>query len=155
MIIRKLRLQKGWSQDQLSQLSGLSVRTIQRIERGQTPSLESLKSLAAVFEIDLTDLQEEPVMNTDASISEREQKAIDDVRAIKDFYSHLLTYVFFMAFFFIVNYLTNPSFMWAWWAALGWGIGIVSHAISTFEVVNFFGPAWEKKQIEKRLGKKL
>ena len=155
MIIRKLRLQKGWSQDQLSQLSGLSVRTIQRIERGQTPSLESLKSLAAVFEIDLTDLQEEPVMNTDTSISEREQKAIDDVRAIKDFYSHLLTYVFFMAFFFIVNYLTSPSFMWVWWAALGWGIGIVSHAISTFEVINFFGPAWEKKQIEKRLGKKL
>ncbi|WP_309247253.1 helix-turn-helix transcriptional regulator [Shewanella sp. VB17] len=34
MIVRKLRLQRGWSQEHLSQLSGLSVRTIQRIERG-------------------------------------------------------------------------------------------------------------------------
>jgi Predicted transcription factor, homolog of eukaryotic MBF1 len=39
MIVRKLRLQRGWSQDQLAQLSDLSIRTIQRIERGQTPGL--------------------------------------------------------------------------------------------------------------------
>ena len=51
MIVRKLRLQRGWSQDQLAQLSGLSIRTIQRIERGQTPGLDSLKSLAAVFDV--------------------------------------------------------------------------------------------------------
>ena len=51
MNVRKLRLQRHWSQDQLAQLSGLSIRTIQRIERGQTPGLESLKSLAAVFDV--------------------------------------------------------------------------------------------------------
>ncbi len=59
MIIRKLRLRSGWSQDQLAELSGLSIRTIQRIERGQKPSLESLKSLAAVFEMNVSDLQQE------------------------------------------------------------------------------------------------
>ena len=65
MIIRKLRLQRGWSQDQLSQMTGLSIRTIQRIERGQKPSLESQKSLAAVFEINLTELQVEQDMSND------------------------------------------------------------------------------------------
>ena len=35
MIVRKLRIQRGWSQDQLAQFSGLSVRTIQRIERAK------------------------------------------------------------------------------------------------------------------------
>ncbi len=55
MIIRKLRLQRGWSQEQLAELSGLSIRTIQRIERGQKPGLESLKSLAAVFETSYAD----------------------------------------------------------------------------------------------------
>ncbi|WP_428831123.1 helix-turn-helix domain-containing protein, partial [Campylobacter coli] len=30
MIVRKLRLQRGWSQDQLATMTGLSVRTIQR-----------------------------------------------------------------------------------------------------------------------------
>ena len=155
MIIRKLRLQRGWSQDQLSQLSGLSVRNIQRIERGQTPSLESLKSLDAVFEININDLQAEPIMNTEISISEREKKAIDDVRAIKDFYSHLVTFAVTILGLFILNYMTTPQYIWTWWVVLGWGIGIVSHAMSTFEFFNLFGPEWEKKQIEKRLGKRL
>lgn len=155
MIIRKLRLQRGWSQDQLSQMTGLSIRTIQRIERGQKPSLESQKSLAAVFEINLTELQVEQDMSNEITISDEEQKAIDEVRAIKDFYSHLSTYTFTVVFLFILNYISFPEYIWAWWVAFGWGIGILSHGLSTFEIINLFGPEWEKKQIEKRLGKKL
>lgn len=63
MIVQKLRLQRGWSQDQLAQFSGLSTRTIQRIERGQAANLELPKSLAAVFEINITQLQQEPEMH--------------------------------------------------------------------------------------------
>jgi DNA-binding XRE family transcriptional regulator len=47
MLVQKLRLQRGWSQEQLAELSGLSVRTIQRIERGSTASVESLTALGA------------------------------------------------------------------------------------------------------------
>ena len=155
MIIRKLRLQRGWSQDQLSQMTGLSIRTIQRIERGQKPSLESQKSLAAVFEINLTELQVEQDMSNEITISDEEQKAIDEVRAIKDFYSHLVTFAVTILGLFILNYMTTPQYIWTWWVVLGWGIGIVSHAMSTFEFFNLFGPEWEKKQIEKRLGKRL
>ena len=35
MQVQKLRLIKGWSQQQLADFSGLSVRTVQRIEAGQ------------------------------------------------------------------------------------------------------------------------
>jgi len=49
MIVRKLRLQRGWSQEQLAELSGLSVRTIQRLERGKQAGLEKYRSLASVF----------------------------------------------------------------------------------------------------------
>ena len=65
MLIQKLRLQRGWSQEQLAELSGLSVRTIQRLERGQTASVESLKALGAAFEIDFSHLKE-PEMSTNA-----------------------------------------------------------------------------------------
>ena len=58
-MIKKMRISKGWSQDQLAQFSGLSVRTIQRIERGHNAGLESLKCLAAVFETDVSTLQKE------------------------------------------------------------------------------------------------
>ena len=64
MIIRKLRLQRGQSQEQLAEMCGLSVRTIQRVERGQSNRLESLKAIAAVFEIDFTSLTEDIDMTT-------------------------------------------------------------------------------------------
>ncbi len=56
-MIKEIRISKGWSQEQLAQFSGLSVRTIQRIERGHNAGLESLKCIAAVFEIDVSNLQ--------------------------------------------------------------------------------------------------
>ncbi len=155
MIIRKLRLQRGWSQEQLAELSGLSIRTIQRVERGQKPGLESLKSLAAVFETTITELQQEPKMSSKVEITQEEQNVIDQVRAIKGFYSHLMTYVLVMTLLFTVNIVTDPSYIWAWWPAMGWGIGILNHGINAFELFSFFGPKWEKRQIEKRLGKKL
>ncbi len=157
MIIRKLRLQRGWSQEQLSEMSGLSVRTIQRIERGDKAGLESLKSLAAVFEVQIADLQKEPEpdMTADVKITEEETRVINQVREIKGFYSHLMTYALVITGLFILNYMTSPEYIWAWWPALGWGIGILSHGLSAFETFNFFGADWEKKQVEKRLGRKL
>jgi len=56
MIIRKLRLQRSWSQQRLAEYSGLSIRTIQRLEKNQIPSEESAKCLAAVFEVDANEL---------------------------------------------------------------------------------------------------
>ncbi|KQV45898.1 MULTISPECIES: helix-turn-helix domain-containing protein [unclassified Duganella] len=59
MILKKIRISRNLSQEQLAQMSGLNVRTIQRIENGQNASLESLKCLAAVFEVDVSTLKQE------------------------------------------------------------------------------------------------
>lgn len=59
MIVKKLRVERNWSQEQVALFSGLSVRTIQRVESGQSASLETLKSLASVFEVDISKLTEE------------------------------------------------------------------------------------------------
>lgn len=155
MIVRKLRLQRGWSQDQLAQMSGLSIRTIQRIERGQNPGLDSLKSLAAVFKVDISDLQEEQPMANETSFTYEEQQALKYVRDLKGFYSHALTYVLVLSGLFILNWLTSPGYYWVMWPLLGWGVGLIAHGISVFEVFNLFGPDWEKRQVEKRLGRKL
>ena len=63
MIIRKLRQERGWSQEDLAEMSGLSVRTIQRIENGGRASLETLKCLAAVFETSIPELRRESEMS--------------------------------------------------------------------------------------------
>ena len=155
MIVRKLRIQRAWSQQQLAEFSGLNIRTIQRIERGQSASLESRKALAAVFEVLHTDLQKDAEMNTSEQVTAEEQNVIEHVKDIKDFYSHLISYCLLITGMFIFNYIMTPEYIWAWWVTLGWGIGVISHGLSVFEVLNFFGANWEKKQIEKRLGKKL
>lgn len=159
MIVRKLRLQRGWSQDQLATMSGLSVRTVQRIERGQAPGLESLKALAAVFELDISQLQEsemrEANMESGAGVTREEREAMEFVQGLKGFYGHLISYVLVIGGLFVINYLSNPDYIWAWWPMLGWGLGLMSHAINLFQPFKLFGPDWERRQVEKRLGRKL
>ena len=61
-IVRQLRLERGWSQEELAAISGVSVRTIQRLENGGRASLETLKCLAAAFESDVSTLRESMTM---------------------------------------------------------------------------------------------
>lgn len=56
-IIKDLRLQKSWTQDQLASAAGLSLRTIQRVEKEGVCSLETNQALAAVFDLDQNTLR--------------------------------------------------------------------------------------------------
>ena len=161
MLVQKLRLQKGWSQQQLADLSGLSVRTIQRIEQGQSASVESLKSLAAVFEIDFSTLQESAMPTTTAPPTTasgqdetEERLALHHVRKLKGLYVHLTQYVLIVGGLALFNLWRHPEHLWFHWVALGWGLGLLAHAARVLDW-GPFGPAWEKAQVEKRLGRKL
>ena len=172
MLVQKLRLQKGWSQQQLADLSGLSVRTIQRIEQGQGASVESLKSLAAVFEIDFSTLQE-PAMHTPPLASNQppsdphranshppsalppdEILALKHVRQLKGLYLHAAQYVIVVTALAVFNLWKQPQYWWFLWVAFGWGTGLLIHAVRVLDW-GPFGSAWEKAQVEKRLGRKL
>ena len=156
MLIQKLRLQRGWSQEQLAELSGLSVRTIQRLERGQQASVESLKSLGAVFEIDFSKLREdamEPAITQ--GVSADETIALARVRRIKGFYIHVAQYCATIAVLAIANYLLYPRYFWVGWVALGWGCGLVVHGLRVFDKVPFLNGDWERRQVERYLGRKL
>jgi transcriptional regulator with XRE-family HTH domain len=59
MVIKQLRLQRSWSQEQLAELSGLGLRTIQRIENSNRMSPGTLQALASIFDMDLTELERE------------------------------------------------------------------------------------------------
>jgi uncharacterized membrane protein YhaH (DUF805 family)/DNA-binding Xre family transcriptional regulator len=50
-LVKKLRAEKHWSQEQLSEVCGLNLRTIQRLENTGKASMESVRALAAVFNI--------------------------------------------------------------------------------------------------------
>ena len=156
MLVQKLRLQRGWSQQQLAELSGLNVRTIQRIEKGQEPSVESLKSLAAVFNVEFSTLKEQGMDNIiSESQSAEEILAFNQVRKLKGFYIHLAQYVLVVALLAVINALTTPNHWWVQWVIMGWGVGVFFHWLQISERFSLFGSKWEKHQVEKRLGRKL
>lgn len=157
MLIQKLRLKRGWSQQQLAEASGLSVRTVQRMEAGQPASMETLKSLAAVFEIDFASLQTEPEMTSNAATIDEKQEAeaFAHVRRLKRFYLHLFKYLFICALLLLLNWLVTPDSHWAYWVIAGWGVGILLHALRVFMPDLALGPEWERRQVEKRLGRPL
>jgi transcriptional regulator with XRE-family HTH domain len=156
LLIQKLRLQHGWSQEQLAMLTGLSVRTIQRIERGQNPSAESLKAIAAVFEVDFDALREAHMALTiDGNVSADEALALAKVRKIKGFYMHVMEYVLIIGFLAVANVVTHPRYLWFFWAAIPWGLVLALHGLKGFDKIPFLNGEWERREVEKYLGRKL
>jgi len=157
MLIQKLRLQRGWSQQQLADASGLSVRTIQRLEAGHPASTESLKSLAAVYEVDFSTLNPEPSMNATANSpsEQQEAEAFRYVRKLRGFYLHLIRYVLVVLALLAINLIFTPQRLWAVWVIAGWGLGILIHASQVFRPDWLLGPQWERRQVEKRLGRPI
>ena len=72
------------------------------------------------------------------------------VHEIREFYTHLITYIVMVPIFLVINYYTT-SFPWAIFPIMGWGIGVLSHAACTFDWNPFFNKDWEKRKIDEYL----
>ncbi len=76
-------------------------------------------------------------------------RAKERVDGLKKFYGNLVSYVLVISLLAFINYWNNQwSYMWFLWAAFGWGIGIIFHAIGTFNLNPFFGKDWEERKIK-------
>jgi transcriptional regulator with XRE-family HTH domain len=156
MIVQQMRLERGWSQQQLADIAGINTRTIQRIESGQSASLESFKALGAAFGVDFSQLQEDTVRQIVSTPEQTELAlAFSQVRDIKRFWHSALAYLVVMSFLVAVNLATSPRYLWVMWPAMGWGLGLALKATRVFGVLPWFGPEWERREVEKRLGRKL
>lgn len=161
MSIQKMRLQRGWSQQQLADASGLSARTIQRIESGHAASVESLKSLAAVFEVHFltlteTAMKDDTTKNETTSAQTAEERiAFKQAQRLRGYYLHLLIYVVANGAYAAINLFTNPDQLWFVGSLLFWGIGLLVHTLTIFVFDKYFTGEWERAQVEKRLGRSL
>ena len=120
-----------------------------------------MNALAAVFETDLDRLKE-PSMNATRPDNVRpddvrpdEALALAHVRKVKGFYVHLTQYLIVISILAVVNLTSYPNYLWFVWPALGWGLGLLAHGATVFNVVPFLDGAWERRQVEKFLGRKL
>lgn len=159
MIVRKLRLQRAWSQDQLAEFSGLSVRTIQRVERGRRASLETAKALAAVFEVEVSTFYIEETDMTDVkSLQEDEVNALAYAKRVKDFYEAVFIYVTLTLVFVVAIAFKNPALFKTpllYLVFLAAGLGVLVQGLVAYELIRLPWANFEKRLVEKKLGRKL
>ena len=49
---------------------------------------------------------------------------------------------------FVINALTGHGRWWFVWPAIGWGIGLTIHALSTFGMIGLLGRDWEERRLK-------
>ena len=141
--IKKMRLERHWSQEQLAEMSGLSIRTIQRIENGENAGLESLKSLAAVFEINITDSDKKKEL-------EQIRKEEAYIQNLKGFYK-LLAIAALSLLVPVFLAINDSNWNLFFWILFSWVVMLGIYSLNAFD---FFGEAWKKKMIAKKFKKK-
>lgn len=144
--IKKMRLERHWSQEQLAEMSGLSIRTIQRIENGENAGLESLKALASVFETTIADSNKKEEI-------EQIRKEEEYVQNVKGFYKLLGLAIVSLVVFLVMSVFSSDSEVWFFffYMLIFW---IVVLGVYSLNYLDFFGKEWERKIINKKFKKK-
>ncbi len=76
-------------------------------------------------------------------------KAQQRIKELKEFYGNLLSYCIVIPFLIFINLRYSSGFQWFWFPMLGWGMGLIFHAFSTFG----YGKTWEERKIKELMEK--
>ncbi len=128
--LKKWRVERCWSQEQLAEVAGVSLRTIQRIENGKTASRDSALSLATAFNVDVSTLS----LDIDSQVENA--RAAEKTKQYLQFklsaIIHVASYVFVIAVLVAIDLSSSPERLWVIWPAIGWGIGVLAHIGSVY-----------------------
>jgi len=138
--VRRLRLDRAWSQEELATASDLNVRTIQRVENGGKASLETMKSLAAAFNTTVAELtgpdstqdKEPPVMTTENAAACGRADCHTPEGRKRSFRHHLMVYLVVIAGLAGLDLITSPDHLWFQWPAFGWGIAVALQGVRAY-----------------------
>jgi 2TM domain len=75
-------------------------------------------------------------------------RAQGQVEAITGFYIHLVVFVLVMVLLFFINWKVLDELWWVQWPLLGWGIGVVAHALAVFGQQPRFITNWQLRKIK-------
>jgi 2TM domain len=79
--------------------------------------------------------------------AEKLERAKRRVAAIKGFYIHLAVFVLVIAGLAVVNLVTGKPW-WVLWVVLGWGIGVLGHAVGVYGRTPKVVENWERRKLE-------
>ena len=79
-------------------------------------------------------------------------KAKERVETLKGFYGNLISYLVVIPFLWWLNFRTT-SFLWAIFPTVGWGFGVIAHALEAYGYNPIWGKRWEEKKIRELMEK--
>ena len=79
-------------------------------------------------------------------------RAQERVEKLKGFYVHFIIYLIFIPVFIYLN-LKSTDFPWALFPIGGWGLGVIGHAMETFNYNPLLGKNWEERKIREFMDK--
>lgn len=82
-----------------------------------------------------------------------EQKARAEAKRMREFMTHLGSFVAVGLFFLVLNLVTDPHSLWFFWPMLPWAVGLLIHGWKVFWNDRLFGDAWEEQRVQSRLGR--
>lgn len=85
--------------------------------------------------------------------NERYRKASEKVKELKEFYTHVISYLVINITLLVINLVTSPMYLWSFWSIGCWGIGLVFHGLKTFDYFPFFSKEWEQRKINEFMEK--
>ena len=75
------------------------------------------------------------------------ERAARRLAAIKGFYIHLFVFAVVLAGLFVINAMSGGRW-WVLLVLLGWGIGVVAHALAVFGRAPRIVADWEKRKLK-------
>lgn len=87
--------------------------------------------------------------------SDVRKKAWKKVKSIKRFYLHAASFAILGTFFFVMNMVTDPFFMWWFFPLIPWGVFLSFHYLFVFGIPGskVLSREWEEREFEKQLEK--
>lgn len=140
-LIRELRKQKGWTQENLAEKCNLSVRTIQRLESGEDGNLTTLNLVAKAFEVKIGDLFEsigDSSKEKDISdYSENQSEQVEQRHMVQQLYT-IVRLLFIVIMIGVAPFIQHFGLLWA----IMWPIGFM-----LLKIINstWFNPLLDKK----------
>ena len=89
------------------------------------------------------------------SLARDEELALAQVREIKSFYLRLVQYAVVVAVLAAINLSTNTRYYWFLWVALFWGLALIFRGLRVHNRIPFLNANWERREVERRLGRQL
>jgi hypothetical protein len=84
---------------------------------------------------------------------EKYKRAKERLEELKGFYIHGIIYILVNLAMAIFNIISTPDYYWFFFPLIGWGIGLVIHALSVYANGKLFGANWEEKKIRQLMDK--